>query len=301
MERFKKFLHRLLFPGTAIVLLSVPVAAVLLAYTFLAAEDDSPIAYASYAVSAYSLTIVCINLVPVIRKGSLWVHRNPYVSRYLEDVPFKLRVSLHLSLSINLLYAGVNALSGILYHSVWFGTLAAYYIFLAVMRYLLVRHAHKNGFGRNRTAELKRYRLCGAILMMMNIALAGVVVLVLHQNQGFHYNGFLIYVMALNTFYITIMAVINVVRYRKYQSPVMSAARAVNLGAALVSMLSLETAMLTQFGGGEYFRRVMIAATGGAVCAAVVGMGIYMIVHSTLQLRKMEKSPPKTIYLKTTQ
>ena len=290
MERFKKILCKLLFPGTAIVIFSVPVSAALLAYTFLTARDDSPVAYVSYTVSAYSLTIVCTNLVPVIRKGSRWVHRNPYISRYLEDIPFKLRVSLHLSLGINLLYAAVNALSGILYHSVWFGTLAAYYIFLAVMRYLLVRYAHRNGFGRNRVAELKRYRLCGAILMMINMTLAGVVVLVLHQNQGFHYNGFLIYVMALYTFYITIMAVINVVRYRKYQSPVMSAARAVNLGAALVSMLSLETAMLTQFGSGEYFRRVMIAATGGAVCAAVVGIGSHMIVHSTRQLRKMEKS-----------
>ena len=35
--------------------------------------------------------------------------------------------------------------------------------------------------------------------------------------------------------------------YRKYHSPVISAARKVSLAAALVSMLSLETAMLSQF------------------------------------------------------
>lgn len=290
MGKFKRILHRLIFPGTFVVLLSVPVAAALLAYAFLATDNDSLIAYVSYIISAYSLTIVCANVVPLIRKGRQWVHQNPFMSRYLNDIPFKLLVSLHLSLIINLLYAGINALSGIIYHSVWFGTLAAYYIFLAIMRYLLIRYAHKNGLGSDKVFELKRYRVCGIVLMTMNITLAGVVVLVLRLNKGFHYTGFLIYAMALYTFYTTIIAIINVIRNRQYQSPVMSAARAVSLAAALVSMLSLETAMLTQFGGGEYFRRIMIASTGGAVCAAIVGMGIYMIVHSTLQLRTMKKS-----------
>ena len=85
------------------------------------------------------------------------------------------------------------------------------------------------------------------------------------------------------------MAVINVVRYRKYHSPVMSAAKAINLAAALVSMLSLETAMLSQFDDGStgpYFRQIMIGFSGGAVCASVVGMGVYMLIQSTTQLRK---------------
>lgn len=297
MERLKKFMQILLFPGTAVVILSVPAAAALLVYAFLAAGEDSLISYVSYAVSAYSLTIVCVNLVPVIRKGYRWIRKNPYANRYLEDIPFKLRVSLYFTLGINLLYAGIHAFSGIYYHSVWIGTLAAYYIFLTVIRFLLVRYAHNNGFGKNKAAELKRYRLCGAVLMMMNMALVGVVILVLYQNRSFHYAGFLIYIMALYTFYITIMAVINVVRYRKYQSPVMSAARAVNLAAALVSMLSLETAMLTQFDDGStspFFRQVMIGSTGGAVCAFVVGMGIYMIVRSTRQLRKLQNKNSET-------
>lgn len=289
MGRVKKVFYSLLFPKTAIVILSVPVSAGLLLYTFLVAGEESPLAYISYIVSAYSLTIVCTNLVPVVKKGKRWVRQNPYISRYLEDIPFKLRVSLNLSLGVNLLYAIVNALSGIYYHSVWFGTLAAYYIFLAVMRFLLVRYAHKNGFGENRAAEQKRYRACGIILIMMNLTLAGVVILVLHQNQGFEYAGFLIYLMALYTFYITVMAVINVVRYRKYHSPVMSAAKAINLAAALVSMLSLETAMLSQFDDGStgpYFCQIMIGFSGGAVCAIVVGMGVYMLIQSTRQLRK---------------
>ena len=104
------------------------------------------------------------------------------------------------------------------------------------------------------------------------------------------YAGSLIYAMALYTFYVTIMAVVNLVRYRKYQSPAMSAAKAINLAAALVSMLSLETAMLAQFGGGETFRQLMTASTGGSVCVIVVGMGVYMTVHASKQLKKLQES-----------
>ena len=64
----------------------------------------------------------------------------------------------------------------------------------------------------------------------------------------------------------------------------------VNLAAALVSMLSLETAMLAQFGGGETFRQLMTASTGGSVCVIVVGMGVYMTVHATKQLKKRQES-----------
>ena len=57
--------------------------------------------------------------------------------------------------------------------------------------------------------------------------------------------------MAMYAFYNIITAVMNVVKYRKYRSPVMSAAKVVSLAATLVSMLSLETAMLTQFGSTD--------------------------------------------------
>lgn len=286
MKKPNKILHKLLCPGTGVVLLSVPVAAGLLVYTFLAAGEDNPIAYLAYMVSAYSLTVVCVNGLPLLKKVIAWGKNIPYVRRYREDLPFRLRLSLYFSLVINLLYAGVNAVSGLFYHSPWFGSLGAYYTILSAMRCLLVRYARKNGFGEDKQAEWKRYRLCGVMLMVMNIALAGVVVLVLRQNRSFQYAGFLIYVMAGYTFYITVMAVVNVFRYQKYHSPVMSAARVINLTAALVSMLSLETAMLSQFGGEEGFRRIMLAATGGTVSAFVVGMGISMIVRSTIRLRK---------------
>jgi uncharacterized protein with PQ loop repeat len=135
--------------------------------------------------------------------------------------------------------------------------------------------------------------VCGCVLLVMNQALAAIVIYIVHQNQGFSYPGVLIYGMALYAFYAIITAIINVVKFRKLGSPVLSAAKCVTLTAALVSMLSLETAMLSEFGGDDYaFRKTMTGISGGVVCTFVLAMAIYMIVRATKYLNQ-QKSQPK--------
>lgn len=288
MTRFKAFLHRLLFPGRTAVIVSIPIAAALLYLTFAVAGEESAIAYVSYIFSAWSLTVFCTYGIGAFRRGKSAVCRNKYVSRYTGDVMFKMKVSLYGSLSFNFLYGVLKLVLGIYYGSAWFITLAVYYSLLAVMRFLLLRHVNQNSLGENLTSEWKRYRACGILLLVMNLALSGMVVLVVHQNQGFSYAGYLIYVMAMYAFYNITMAVINIVRYRRLGSPVMSAAKAIGLAAALVSMLALETGMLEQFGGDSKFRRRMTGATGSVVCLAVLAMAVYMIFKSTKSLKNIK-------------
>ena len=216
----------------------------------------------------------------------------PVLQRYQTDVSFNIYVSLYRGLALNILYAILKFVFGIYYHSVWFDTLAVYYLLLAVTRFTLVRYAGRNALGANLLSEWRRYRLCGIILLLLNLALTGVVILVVQENEGFHYAGYLIYAMALYAFYNVITAVRNVVRFRRYRSPVMSAAKVVNLAAALVSILALETAMLAQFGSndGERFRAVMSGATGGGICTIILGIAIYMIRRAAKEIR-MEENP----------
>mgnify|MGYP007020621696 CR=1 FL=1 len=289
MERVKAVMRRIVFPGPAMTLLSIPAAAALLFIAFTILDETHPLTYLAYLFSAYSLIIVCTGAAPAVERIRQFSLKNRCLRRYLSDHSFKVWISLHCSLVVNLLYAGMNGLSGIWYHSVWFGTLSAYYLFLAFMRFLLLRYAHRHAFGSDLRREWQRYHICGLALVLMNLTLSAVVLLVLVQNERFQYAGSLIYAMALYTFFATIMAVVNIVRIRRYRSPALSAARAVNLAAALVSMLSLEIAMLAQFGGHEAenirFSRIMTAASGAVIFVFIVGMGIYMIVHAGRQLR----------------
>ncbi len=293
MERFKQILNKILFPHMALVFISVPVAGALLIYTFLYEEETSLIAYISYLISAYALIIVCAWLIKMPKQGFRdALHRNQYVHRYLTDIPFKMHASLYFSLGLNLLYAAMNLFFGAYYGSVWYGTLAVYYISMAVMRFLLLQHVNRNAIGKELILELHKYRLCGVFLMLMNIALLGVVILVVLDNEGFHYAGYLIYVVAMYAFYNVASAVRNLIKYHRYKSPVMSAAKAIQLAAALVSMLSLETAMLAQFGeeSSPQFRQLMTGLTGGGVCLIVLVTAGVMIIRSTVRLKHLKNN-----------
>ena len=108
------------------------------------------------------------------------------------------------------------------------------------MRASLLHYVRKD---RNDPASERRYYgLCGGILLF---------ILVVHKNSEF----------------------------RRYQSPVLSAAKVINQTAALASMLSLETAMLTQFGAGDNpgGRQIMTACTGAGISMIVLGMAILPI------------------------
>ena len=116
--------------------------------------------------------------------------------------------------------------------------------------------------------------------------------MMVYSNRGFEYQGMLIYVMAAYTFYITTVAIVNIVKYRKYNSPILSMTKVISLASALISMLALETAMLSQFGGDTTpeFRRMMIIATGAGISATIVLMSGYVIVRNTLEIRKLKEN-----------
>ena len=79
------------------------------------------------------------------------------------------------------------------------------------------------------------------------------------------------------------------VKYRKLGSPILSAAKILNLIAALMSLLGLQTAMISQFSPErENFRKIMNAVTGGGVWCSVILIAVTMLLRS----RKMKEVKP---------
>lgn len=202
-----------------------------------------------------------------------------FAARWSSDKHFQERVSQLFAITINCIYIAVKLYSGIYYRSAWFIALAIYYALLVFIRVAILGRVSV----QDRRLGWRRYRLCGIMLLFMNQALTVLVVFIVHQNKSFD----LIYAMALYAFYAIITAVIEVFRIRRYDSPVLSAAKAVNLVAAMVSILSLTTALLSRYGGesGVAFSRTITALTGGGICVLVLAMAIYMIVRATGKLR----------------
>ena len=139
--------------------------------------------------------------------------------------------------------------------------------------------------------ELIKYRNCGIAFLMMNLALSLMVFFMVYWNRTFEHHEITTIAMAAYTFGSMTMAIMNVVKYRKYNSPVYSASKAISLAAACVSMLTLESTMLTTFSDGTMTltdRRIMLGATGVAVCAFIIAMAIYMIVQSSKKLKLLK-------------
>lgn len=289
MRRAKAVFKQIFFlPFPAAVCVVIP-AFVLLAYV-LTENIGGPLAYLSYTASTYGLVIAVIWIVRGGKRIRVWTANVPLAQRYLQDAKLRTEISLFWGFAINLLYIAIKLASGLYYRSPWFISLAVYYALLAVMRFLLLyRRKWPEGIARQKL-ELRRYRFCGVVLLLMNLALAGIVAFMVHQSRGYEYPGMLIYAMAAYSFYAVIMAIVSIIKFRRHGSPILSAAKAINLVAAMVSILSLETAMLAQFGGNDdlLFRKAMTGATGGGVCVIVLGMAVFMIVRASRRLKQID-------------
>ena len=305
--KFKEVLRKIFFlPPLPTVLFAVFGYGFVLAVAVFNIEIPA-LQYLSYISSAYALTVTITGFPHfiafarttkrrVMESGFMKKFRGTkFGGRFFDDVRFRTELALYVGLFINFLYICIKLVSGICYRSLWFIALAGYYILLAVMRFILL-HKGKRSAILTMETELKRYRMCGITLLIMNQALAGIVIFMVYQNEGFDYPGLLIYAMAAYSFYSVITAVINLVKFRKHGSPLLSAAKVINLVAAMVSILSLETGMLAQFGGDDdpLFRKTMTGATGGAVCTIVIGMAVFMIWKSTKLLRAFKINNSQT-------
>ncbi len=287
METFKKLCKSLLFPHIILMILLVPIVTVFLVWAMLTLDAESPIAIISYILSGYTLTVWCVRIPRLITYFRAFKNENKYAVRLFEDVRLRVNISLYASLSWNIAYAVFQMWLGHYHRSFWFYSIAGYYISLVIMRFFLATYTRKHTAGENMLAELKKYRICGWIFLAMNLALSLIILFMVYWNRTFIHHEITTIAMATYTFIAFTVAIVNMVKYSKYNSPVFSASKAINMAAACVSMLTLTSTMLTTFGEADViaFRRLMLALIGGAVSVFIITMAIYMIIKSTKKIK----------------
>ena len=285
---WKKIGKALLFPHIAIMIVLVPIATVLLVASMVFVGNDTPIAYISYVLAAYTLTVWCIRIPSLIKFFKTFKDENRYARKWQEDTRLRVNVSLYGSFFWNIAYALFQLWLGFYHHTFWFYSLGTYYICLALMRFFLLLHTRRYAPGEKMKTELVRYRTCGWVFLAMNLALTVIVFFMVYWNRTFNHHEITTIAMAAYTFVTLTVAIVNIVKYRKYNSPVFSAAKAISLAAALVSMLTLESTMLTTFSDSTMSvseQKLMLGLTGAAISAVIVAMAIYMIVKGTKKLK----------------
>ncbi|MBE6516392.1 MAG: hypothetical protein E7Z71_06855 [Methanocorpusculum parvum] len=284
---------KLLFPPLWLIGILAIACAIALFRIFSRGMESSPVAYAVYTLSFYTLLVLSLT---VGKNFPRWhsrvreiVYGNTYIRQYVTDAVFKTQINLACSLALDVLYAGVNILLDVFFSTNWFAIFAGYYTVLSCLRILLFQNLFGKRKRENPLRELKRARLCSGILLTVNLVLSALVLMMLYRPHEFGDMGVLIYVAALYTFSALAVSLTGLIRFRKYKSPVLSVSRMINLTAALVSLLILETAMLSQFGGDMplSMQNIFIAATGAGISIVIVVTTLYMILRTTRMLRQL--------------
>jgi len=288
---WKKIGKALLFPHIAIMIILIPIAAVFLVYSILLLGTESIAAIISYVLAFYTLTVWCLKIPYLIRFFRTFKNENRYARIWQDDTRLRVNVSLYGTLFYNTAYALLQLGMGFWHNTFWFYSLAGYYICLAVMRFFLVRHTSRHKPGENMPAELKKYRACGIVFLVMNLALTLMIFFMVYRNRTFHHHEITTIALAAYTFTSLTLAIINAVKYRKYNSPVYSASKAICLASACVSMLTLESTMLTTFGSATMSlteRRIFLGISGGALSVFIIAMAVYMIVQANKKIKLLK-------------
>ena len=284
-------LRNILHPPTWTLLSFPPVVFAILAYVLWAGIRGIP-AYLIYGMSAYCLTIWVIPLPQLFKQTKAFILRKLSATRlgrrFVSDLAFRGSASLFSGMVVNFFYVVFRTFVGIRYASMWFIAIAIYYLTLGLMRLSLIMSYRK----RSAISERCCYRRTAWLLFALNIPMGAMILMMVLTDSGYSYPGYVIYLSALYTFYTVILSVRNLVRFRKLGSPILSAAKVLNFVAGLMSLLCLQTALITQFSGGDgNFRVKMNAATGGSVWFAVIVTAVYMLFHSR-KMKEMKSFEP---------
>ncbi|MBQ8178607.1 MAG: hypothetical protein IJ033_05370 [Clostridia bacterium] len=261
------------------------------------------LSYVCFTLSAIGLALSIYTIVkkaPEISKNvTTWLRKNAFINRLFEHYDFRTIVFNTLNFLVNIGYVIFNAVIGIVSKSVWYGSLAAYYLILTVMRGVIVLYHGKNallkierptGYEKmsDKQVELRLYRLNGILLILLPIALSFVILDMVQNGSAFVRWGWTVLGFAAVAFYKVIASIVQISRSRKKSEDyTIYGLRNIGFAAALVTILSLQTSLLHSFGSQDFNTPYANAATGAGVCAVTAIMGIIMIVQSSKKIKTL--------------
>ena len=277
MSKYKDLILKLLYPNIFIFILFFIIGFGSVISVFILNLSTHWIAYISYVLSAYALTITVarsINLIKFINKK---LHSNKYTNRLITDKDLKNNVNIFSGTLFNMIYGIFKFVTGIIYNSIWFGATGVYYLVLGIMKLFLAKHIIKKS---DEEKQMKQYRNTGILMFLLNSAMVGMIILMIRDGESAVYPGFVIYAQAAYTFYILTFAIINMIKYRKNHLPIIMASKSINFVAAVMSLFILQVAMINEFGGSNEFKDIINTITGSVASLIAIGVAIFMIINA---------------------
>lgn len=281
IKKWKKIGIKILFPHTFLVFLLFNLTVAGLVFIFMNHLEENLLAICFYVIAFYSLVIVCVRLPRMIKNIQRGLHSNKYSHRYLTDRELRMNFSMYRGLIIGIGFAVFKTITGLVYHTPWLYAMAGYNVIMSLMRFVVVFQTQRRGLSeedKERRANISAW-ICGWLMMVLNIAVSVIMYMVIVLKQTIEYHEIVVIALAAYTFYCFTMAIINVIKYRK-KNLAYSTIKNIDLVKAIVSIFTMQVAMLTRFGADSTLDMgLMNTLTGVAVTIAINTIAALMLAR----------------------
>lgn len=185
-----------------------------------------------------------------------------YVSIYINDERIRFNVAILLGLILNACYIVFNLVLGILYGNPWFITVSAYYMLIAVLRYMLINDGLEAG-------AVDNSKTVASLMTILSVPMTGMIIYTVLTNTSYGTPGITLPVFGGYAFFSIFRAIFGLIANKKENAPFRQGAHKIRLSLALLSLFNLQTSLLSFIGVNETLAVSLNFITGGAVSLSV--------------------------------
>lgn len=201
-----------------------------------------------------------------------------------EDYHFRTVYTVRISALITFGFTVFNGVIGILYRSVWNISICIYYVLLAIVRRIIVRSQRKT-VDKHQDKEMikKTYVVTHIILILIDLALIVPISLMVIGARSYTFGMIPAISMAAYTTYRMTMSIIHYLKSKRNENRFIRVIRTINLQDTLVSVLTLQNALIIANGDdmASMMRLTMWTSAG------IWGVILFFTVNSFMMIRKM--------------
>ena len=291
MKKILKFLKK---PPIWFMMLALFIFIISLTITIicLVKETNNFLSYTMYAVSAISLSYciyTIIIFIPIIKhKYNELCLKNKKLEILTKNSNVRVSITTTISTIINIIYCIMLSISAILSHSVWVACLAGYYFILISTKLVvlltglnIIKHKQEN----SQTRKVKLYRNIGILLIILALAMSSMIIQMITMEADISYENLLIYAVALYTFYKLISSIVFAIKNKSKKNYIVQCIRNINLVTSVVSLFSLQVALIKTFSNGENMSAMNIM-TGVCVSFFIIILGVIIIINEKKKIKK---------------
>lgn len=179
--------------------------------------------------------------------------KSKFFNKITSDIYFRTMLTTIISMFLGICFVAYNAVAGIIYHSVWNGSISVYFGFLVGIKilFLIGEYRIQKSVPSIFNLELKRaqlLRLEGFMLVLLNLALVVPITLLVLSKKAVILPMWVAIANATYAFYKMGVCIYSFAKSRATDNLSIQGIKNLNLASACVTMLSLENTLIVASG-----------------------------------------------------